>query len=298
VTKNRDEFERLRNDVHCIREMSQCYADKVNAALLVQRYDHSKDIADMEKAADFLAGSLDHYKGLVRLTTDTYIYANSMQTAQRRIPVPGGAGGKPANYHWSQLLPLYEKELFDFQEQIAAIKQGTIIVDESSIKPLPKATFTLLSSDAEVYEVQIGAKVFTDAGHTIRSIAPEFAGLKGMRFSSEAAKNGKYTPIEFETSEPVQILIGYFQSKQKEYLQPPNLETDALAAEHGGTEPLFQNAIQIESLPPVNVHALKYDKGRHALDVRGTGTFVVVGVIPQSATIIPRDAHLGGGDAK
>ena len=31
VTKNRDEYQRLKNDVHCIAEMSRNYAAKVNA---------------------------------------------------------------------------------------------------------------------------------------------------------------------------------------------------------------------------------------------------------------------------
>src|SRR5206468_2450090 len=44
VEKDREEFERLRNDVHCIREMSQFYADKANAAMLVLRYNYSHDI--------------------------------------------------------------------------------------------------------------------------------------------------------------------------------------------------------------------------------------------------------------
>src|SRR6185436_6047677 len=53
VTKNKDEYDRLRNDVMCIRAMSQNYVAKTNAAMLVLRYKHSRDIADMEKAATY-----------------------------------------------------------------------------------------------------------------------------------------------------------------------------------------------------------------------------------------------------
>src|SRR5204863_6039403 len=98
VTKNQDEFARLRNDMYCIRAMSQCYGAKVNAALLVLRYEHSHDIADMQRAEQYLAESLDHYRELARLTKDTYLFANSMQTSQRRIPVTSGVDGKPANF--------------------------------------------------------------------------------------------------------------------------------------------------------------------------------------------------------
>ena len=92
VTKNRDEYERLKNDVHCIDEMSRNYAAKVNAAMFVLRYDLSHDPADMEQAATHLADSLDHYRALTKLTENTYNYANSMQTSQRKIPFTGGKG--------------------------------------------------------------------------------------------------------------------------------------------------------------------------------------------------------------
>jgi hypothetical protein len=121
VTGNADEFGRLLNDIHCIREMSLNYAAKAQAALLVLRYGHSHEIADLQKAAALLAVSLDHYKALARLTAETYAYANSLQTSQRSIPVKGSVNGQPANYHWTQLVPVYEKELADFQARVAAL---------------------------------------------------------------------------------------------------------------------------------------------------------------------------------
>ncbi len=122
VTKNREEFDRLKNDVYCIQAMAQNYAAKANAAMLVLRYNYSQDPNDMVQAEKYLAESLDHYRTLAKLTENTYQYANSMQTSQRKIPVSGGSGGKPANYHWTQLLPTYEKELTDFQAKVAALK--------------------------------------------------------------------------------------------------------------------------------------------------------------------------------
>ena len=122
VTKNRAEFERLRNDIHCIRAMSEHYAAKVNAALLVLRYQHSRDIADMERAANFLAESVEHYRALARLTEHTYDFANSMQTSHRRIPVPGAVDGKPANFHWTQLLSVYQDELAEFQAKVELLE--------------------------------------------------------------------------------------------------------------------------------------------------------------------------------
>lgn len=123
VTKNQDEFRRLRNDIYCIRAMSQFYAAKANAAMLVLRYQHSHDIADMEKAAELLDQSVGYYGSLAKFGT-WYRFANGMQTGQRKIPVPGAVNGKPANYLWSQLLPVYQKELDDFHQQVAQLRRG------------------------------------------------------------------------------------------------------------------------------------------------------------------------------
>ncbi len=50
VTKNRAEFERLRNDTLCIQAMAENYAAKVRAAELDLRYNYSHDIGDLERA--------------------------------------------------------------------------------------------------------------------------------------------------------------------------------------------------------------------------------------------------------
>jgi len=118
VTQNKEEFSRLYNDIHCIRAMSENYAAKVNAAICVLRYGFSKDIQDMKQAAKYLEESLKHYRKLTELTRDSYTFAQSMQTSQRKIPFPGAEDGKPANYHWIEVLKKYEKELEDFKRQI------------------------------------------------------------------------------------------------------------------------------------------------------------------------------------
>jgi hypothetical protein len=282
VTKNRDEFERLRNDTHCIQAMAENYSDKVRAAELVLRYNYTHDIVDMEQAEKFLAASFADYQYLVKLTKTSYLYANSMQTSQRKIPVPGGVGRKPANYLWSQLVPLYQKELIDFQANVTQLKEGATAVDESQIKPWPPAPFTLISKNAEVYKVQIGAKVFNDRNFEIEKLAPQLNGLTGVRFSHDAAKKGHYQPLEIQVSEPVLVLAGYFNSDQKDWLQVPQLETDARADDRGGVETLIQNAAVVSGCPSVDVHAFRYDRGLQKLEFSGKGSFVILGIVPQS----------------
>jgi hypothetical protein len=118
VTKNKAEFNRLYNDIHCIRAMSENYASKANAAFFVLRYGLSEDIGDLKKAKEYLEESLVCFRKLSELTRDTYIFAQGMQTRMRRIPYPGFEDGVPINYHWTQVLEKYEKELDDFKRHI------------------------------------------------------------------------------------------------------------------------------------------------------------------------------------
>ncbi len=124
VTENKEEFNRLYNDIHCIRAMSENYAAKANAAICVLRYNFSKDIQDMKQAAKYLEESLNHYRKLTELTRETYTFAQSMQTSQRKIPYPGAENGVTANFHWSQVLEKYEKELDDFKRSIENLEAG------------------------------------------------------------------------------------------------------------------------------------------------------------------------------
>jgi hypothetical protein len=295
VTKNRAEFERFRNDVRCIRAMSEHYAGKVEAALHVLRYQYSRDVADMEKAVPPLEASLQAFRKLTALTENTYTAAHSMQTGHRKIPFPGAANGVGTNYHWVQVLPLYEKELADFKAQVAELKRPKPAGSETSapVAAWPAAKFKLISTNAETYEVKVGARPFADRKYTLLELAPELNGLTGIRFSHEAAKNHRHVPVEFEVTEPVRVLVGYFQSDREIWLQVPNLDFASHADERGGVDPVLRNAAVVDECPNVNVHAFRYEPGRHKLELIGKGGFVVLGVVPQSVELKKRDAKLG-----
>jgi hypothetical protein len=247
----------------------------------------------MQRAEQYLGQSLADYQELSRLATPAYQFANGMQTSQRKIPFSGGVGNIGTNYLWAQLLPLYQKEFRDFQRKVTSLGQGGAVVDESKIKPWPAANFKLIASDAETYPVGVGAKVFTDRNFKIQSVAPELLGLTGIRFSHEAAKKGKLGPIEFDASEPVRILVGYFNNPQKGWLQVPQLENAAQADERGGVDTVLGNAVTIEGCPSVDVHAFLYEAGRQKLELIGKGSFLILGVVPATVELTPRDAGRG-----
>ncbi len=295
VTQNHDEFERLRNDVHDIQAMAQTYAAKVKAAELVLRYHDSHAIEDLKAAKQFLAESLVDYEKLAASASSSYHFANGMQTSQRKIPFSGGVHGAGTNYLWSQLVPVYQKEQDMFSAHVTGLEQqaSAPAVDESQLKPWPPAPFKLISTNAETYPVEVGARVFTDRNFALQKLAPELNGLTGIRISNEAAKKGRYQPVEFEATEPVEVLVGYFKSSQKNWLQVPTLETAAQADERGGVDPVIENAAAISGCPTVDVHAFRYDAGRQKLELIGKGSFVILGIVPQTVDMQRRDAQIG-----
>ncbi|WP_415907455.1 hypothetical protein [Oleiharenicola sp. Vm1] len=276
VTRNREEFARLRNDVRAIDAMSQFYVAKTRAALAVLRYGYSRKIDDMRAAQDRLGESVGYFRQLTALTKDSYQAANSMQTAQRRIPLPGGVGGKAANYHWTQLLPVYEKELADFRAQVVALSHPAA---GRTHAPFAAADFKLLTPGLETFTAQLGNTAFSDSDAVITSLAPELEGLQGLKLSLAATRSDAPRKIQFSCAQPVRVLVGYFQATGPAWRKPPELETDATAGERGGVEALLTRAVEFDSLPPLNIHAFDYPAGTHTLDVRGTGAFAILGIV-------------------
>jgi len=285
VTTDKAEFDRLKNDMYCYNAMANCYAHKAKAALWVLRYKYSDDVSDLDKALPELQISLNYYQQLVDLTKTTYLYANSMQTKQRKIPV-GGNDGK--NKTWVELLPLYQKELNNFKRNIDSLKMPKSIAKKQQKIQLVDATVTLTNSD--LYKASAGSQVFTDTAVQIKNIAPELAGLQGIKLN-RATQVADGTTINFTNSKPVKVLVGYFLSKESKYLQEPQLETDATANDYGEADIKIANAIQIDGLPPVNLHTYTFKAGNNTLSL-GKGACLVLGFVDDSATIPVYDAGL------
>lgn len=293
VTKNREEFERYQNDILCIQLLSWNYYYKVKAAMDVLRYDFSRDINDLKSAEKNLAKSLDYFKRLTERTRDTYSLAQSLLTYHRRIPFPGEVDGKPCNYHWTQVLPHYEEELAGFRKYVHDLETGKVNprlrFADKDMKPYPNADFELLSDNGEYYTVENGAKVFTDEDFEIKDIAPEFVGLRGIRFSNKQAQNDVMT-FRIKVNERMRLLVGYFQSRDPKWLQVPNPEIEARANERGGLEPRVRNAAIITGLPGLDVHNFEFDKGVYDVEMIGKGSYIILGAVPERHKILRRDA--------
>jgi hypothetical protein len=294
VTQDNEEFSRLKNDVYCYDAFANFFSEKVEAALLVLRYSYSNDILDLEKALPHLEKGIEHYKQLVNLTKDSYLYANSMQTAQRRIPIGGDDGN---NKTWEELLPHYERELANFKrnlELLKASKDGKIAREEGT--PFQVANVTLLSKSEGTYDLKKGTRVYGIPESEVLEIAPELQNLKGISYVADSQnENGTY--LKFKNDKAVKLVVGYFNTDQKRFLFPPSLETNAAGNARGEAEVILANAIKLKGLPRINVHTYEFQPGENEL-VLGKGRVLIFGFIDANQTIKSRDVGLIGADEK
>jgi hypothetical protein len=287
VTANTDEFGRIRNDMHCYRALARFFEKKVKAAHEVLLYRADKNIERLDKAANLMEQSLVDYRQLVDLTRDTYLYANSMQTAQRRIPI-GGDGGH--NKTWVELLPKYEQELANFRRNISMLRSGGQRV-EVAPKALKQASVVLPDSFKTV-NIAKGVRLFADLDSVITDFAPELSGLKAIVVTSRQQRDNG-TTLSFSTKAPVNLLVGYFRDDQIKYAKAPKLETDASANDYGQAEPVLTSALRIDGMPQINVHQYSFAAGNHTL-LLPKGIVLLLGFTTDKVT--PRDAHLAGDD--
>jgi hypothetical protein len=288
IKKDKGEFERLKNDMYCYKALADYYAAKASAAVQVLKYKYSNNVADLEPAVPLLQKSVAAFQKLAELTKNAYLYANSMQTQQRKIPV-GGNDAK--NKTWIELLPFYERELQNFQRHLDSLKAPKPVTGKPvAVKPLENAHVQWLNNADKAYLLHKGAALFADTGIVIHDLAAALAGLKGLRLSAQQQRR-EGTLLKFTTTAPVKLLIGYFNVKDTSYLLPPQLETDASANDYGQAEPVISNALLLEGFPSVNVHAYFFKPGEHTLTL-GKGRCLVLGVVPASIQMPVYDAGL------
>lgn len=287
INENKDEFLRLKNDIYCYDALARFFANKVNAAMLVLNYKYSGNITDLEKAVPFLEKSVEVYTELVERTKDSYLYANSMQTGQRRIPVAGTDG---KNKTWEELLPQYKTELENFKSNIAQLKN----FGESGKKAnqvFRPMDIEFIDTTYEFYSVHEGRKIYSDKDFVIQQVTDELKNIKGIKLSyDEQLKKG--TTVHFKNQIPVKLLAGFFNGNSFRLLPPPTLETDANANNRGQADIRIANALNITGLYPVNVYTYYFEPGEHTLKLN-KGLVLLLGFIEGEQEIKTFDAGIG-----
>ena len=289
-TRHADEYERVWNDFLCYATFAKAFQLKVRAAAEVLRYKWTKDIAHLETAEKWLEQSLSIWYDLSRMTDQWYLYANSMQTAQRRIPV-GGDGGKMKT--WSELAKVYQEELDAFKGHIEKLKHPVAQTDVliNPLKPADVTIHKVQNSKFTVQSLQKGAILFENRPDTpVDSLAPELVGLQALVLNRDTTRIVG-TSIEYESAKPVKLLVGLFKDDDKKFAKAPKLEIDATGNEYGQAEPILTNAISIVQLPKVNIHQYSLPAGRNTIRLP-KGILMVAGFT--QSDINPRDCGLNG----
>ena len=293
VSKNKEEFGRIKNDMYIHDAMANSYSFKIKAAISISRYKYSDDIVDLEKAVPDMETSLKYFRELVKLTKDTYLYANSMQTRQRKIPV-GGNDGKMKT--WVELLPVYEKELANFKKNIDSLKSPEARAKKAVLKTLANAPVTITGGASGSYIIDNNGQPFADTAAIITGFAKELQGLKGVQVERDKQiKSG--TTLKFTNAQPVKVLVGFFNKAgfinpdTWHYLAPSQLEVDASANDFGQADVKLSNAILMPNLPSLNVHTYSFKPGNNTLTL-GKGIAVILGFVPDNQPIPVYDAGL------
>ena len=286
VEKNSDEFLRFSTDMFCYWKFAQSFHDKVLAAQQVLNYKWSKDISYLEKAVPLLEQSMSYWHELVSYADSAYLYANSMQTAQRRIPV-GGDGGKMKT--WGELATVYQDELDALKANIEKLKHPAL---QSDVKIQPAIPAKVMIPDGkQVIGLAKDAVLFEKREDTkIDSIAPELQNLQALVLNRDTARIVG-TSVTFSCERPVKMLVGFFQDDDSKWAKAPKLEIDATGNEYGQAEPVLTNAVSMLQMPPVNIHAYHFPAGHHTINLP-KGIIMIAGFT--ESDIQPRDVGLQG----
>ena len=287
-TRHADEYQRVWNDFLCYASFAKAFQLKVRAAEEVLRYKWTKDMTHLESAVKLMEQSLSIWYDLSKMTDEWYLYANSMQTQQRRIPV-GGDGGKMKT--WRELATVYQEELDAFKMNIERLKHP-VVQSNVKIQPLNPAKVTILSPlTSHLLPLEKGAILFEKRPDTpVDSVAPELAGLQALVLNRDTTRIVG-TTIEFESDKPVKLLVGLFKDNDKKFAKAPKLEIDATGNEFGQAEPVLTNAVSMVKMPKVNIHQYSLPAGRNTIRLP-KGILMVAGFT--DSTITPRDCGLSG----
>jgi hypothetical protein len=277
VTKNKEEYARVVNDMHAISLLMQFYNAKTKAVEQVLLYGYDRDAAHLRNADTLLAESVEKFKELTAIAGPAYRTATSMETTQRQIPFRGGMNQYP---NWQQCLPMYEKELETFRRRLAQLSSGAPAEESKPAETLEQVGFTLRPGVGEEFHVEKGASLFEGTNTAISVLAPELTGMKGIRIAPSEGGT-----LRFNLDKPAQILVGFVSnSSKKESVLDPETEQWNL---------VLLDAVTAPRMAPMAAWAKPLPAGENELDL-GKGQYVVLGFIPADLHISP---HVNFADA-
>jgi hypothetical protein len=177
---------------------------------------------------------------------------------------------------------MYEKELATFRKRLAQLSSGAKIDESKPVERLQQIGFTLKPGAGEAFTVEKGASLFVGANAPIGDLAPELAGMKGIRIAPSEGGT-----LRFDLAEPAQILVGFVSngSKKSSVLDPETEQWNLV----------LLNAIAAPKVPAMAVWAKPLPAGANELDL-GKGQYVILGFIPADDHLAPHVNFAQTGD--
>lgn len=279
------ELRRLKNDIYIHEALAKHYSYKVKAAVQVLQFKYSKDVKSLQLALPDLERSVEAYRQLAALTDDSYLYANSMQTKQRKIPMRG----VDATYkHWTEMLPVYEAELANFKKSIDSLSKSGGVAEQK--RPPLKIASVQLAQGFRRATLKKGVNLYTDQELVITHLPEEFEGLQAVMMDAGKQKQ-EGTSLRFEAQTPVKVLVGYFNSTDKVFAPKPVLEIDATANDHGQADTKVRNAVRIQYMPMIDVHTYSFAAGKQELKLP-KGEAIIMGFVSDTELQHPYNADV------
>jgi HPt (histidine-containing phosphotransfer) domain-containing protein len=189
------------------------------------------------------------------------------------------------------MLPVYDEEMNNLKSNLSQLKKSSSSVMAKEINDIAQPAEVKFVQDYRKIRLTCGARLFVNRKETVDTVAAELQNLQALVLNRDSIKSIG-AMVEFECSKPVTMLVGFFLDEQNKYARAPKLEVDASANDYGQAEPLIRNAIRINDMPMVNIHAYHFEAGHHKISLP-KGILVIAGFT--TSQISPRDAGLNGG---
>jgi len=267
ATTRKDDADRIRTDVLATLLLARFYHVKIQAAVAGALVQHRIDPqANAAACLEHLEASMTFYRELVTLTSRTY---ESLSDVPMWYPI---RGLEKCPYHWSDILPHFEKELDIVRHNVRVLQEHPKLL---TIEPpaLPPVEITPRNPKQQAHTVAVETKVFTDREYTFSEDVPlEFVGLPSIRFSNERAKAGP-CPVPFTTQNPVRVFVA-FERTTPVWAKPPSGWTAYLRGwqfSHVSTDIYWRDF-------PAGDATIQFPKG----------TFIIMGFTRQDAALAQR----------
>ncbi|UQA74995.1 hypothetical protein K2F45_24995 [Sphingobacterium siyangense] len=284
-TKNVAEFNRWLQDIRIHHLLANHYSCKVKAAIQLLQYKYTHELNALRKALPDLEKSVLEYRKLTEITNESYLYANSMQTKQRKIPM---RGADATFIHWNEMLPVFETELNNFKHAIDSLSTRTGISAPSKEKL--KSQQITFEDRQQLLPLKKGAKLYADQELVVTHMANELEGLQALQIDAEKQKL-QGTQLRFKNERAVKILVGYYNSTDKVFAPKPVLEIDASANDFGQAETKVRNAIRIQYMPMVDIHTYSFPPGTNELKIP-KGEVLILGIVDDKELQNPYNADV------